>query len=108
MATATAKRKTKPNASVPVEDQRKLYQYLIKSRTFDERCRRLFKQGRFPGTYFSAVGQEASSVGSAYDLTQQDLDNLSDFILALDFDRHAKKVLTRKDIDAENSFKQGD
>ena len=35
-----------------------LYYYLTLVRTTDERCRRLFKQGRFHGTYFSAVGQE--------------------------------------------------
>ena len=34
-------------------------------RQVDERCRRLFKQGRFHGTYFSAVGQEATVVGRA-------------------------------------------
>jgi TPP-dependent pyruvate/acetoin dehydrogenase alpha subunit len=42
-------------------------------RQFDERCRRLFKQGRFHGTYFSAVGQEATVVGSAYGLRPEDV-----------------------------------
>jgi TPP-dependent pyruvate/acetoin dehydrogenase alpha subunit len=61
------------NIGVPVEDQRKLYYHLVKARLFDERCRKLFKQGRFPGTYFSAVGQEAAGVGSAYGLRKDDV-----------------------------------
>lgn len=75
MGTATAAR-SKPHQidqSVQVEDQKQLYRWLLKTRTFDERCRKLFKQGRFPGTYFSAVGQEAASVGSAYGLTKDDI-----------------------------------
>jgi TPP-dependent pyruvate/acetoin dehydrogenase alpha subunit len=42
-------------------------------RQVDERCRRLFKQGRFHGTYFSAVGQEATVVGSSYGLRPEDV-----------------------------------
>ncbi len=60
-------------AGLSAEDQRRLYYFLIKTRLFDERCRRLFKQGRFPGTYFSAVGQEAAGVGSAYGLLKDDI-----------------------------------
>lgn len=58
---------------VSAEDQRNLYYHLIKVRQFDERCRRLFKQGRFPGTYFSQVGQEASTVAPAYCLNTNDM-----------------------------------
>jgi TPP-dependent pyruvate/acetoin dehydrogenase alpha subunit len=68
--------KQAPSAPIPAvsaEDQKKLYYFLIKTRLFDERCRRLFKQGRFSGTYFSAVGQEASGVGSAYGLRTDDV-----------------------------------
>lgn len=68
--------KTKPtgaDAGLSNEDQRRLYYFLIKTRLFDERCRRLFKQGRFPGTYFSAVGQEAAGVGSAFGLRNDDV-----------------------------------
>ncbi len=61
------------SAIVSREDQRRLYYFLIKTRIFDERCRRLFKQGRFPGTYFSAVGQEAAGVGSAFGLRPDDI-----------------------------------
>jgi pyruvate dehydrogenase E1 component alpha subunit len=62
-----------PACDVLPEDQRNLYYFLVKTRIFDERCRRLFKQGRFPGTYFSAVGQEAAGVGSAYGLHKDDV-----------------------------------
>lgn len=60
-------------AATKPEDQKNLYYHLLKVRTFDERCRRLFKQGRFPGTYFSQVGQEATSVGPAYALREKDM-----------------------------------
>lgn len=62
-----------PTAGISADDQRKLYYFMVKTRLFDERCRRLFKQGRFPGTYFSAVGQEAAGVGSAFGLRPEDV-----------------------------------
>ena len=55
------------------DELRGLYYYANLVRQFDERCRRLFKQGRFHGTYFSAVGQEATVVGSAYGLRPDDV-----------------------------------
>ena len=48
------------------------------------------------------------SIMPKYDLKEQDLNNLSDFILALDFDRHRMKILSHKDIEAKNSSKRGD
>ncbi len=48
------------------------------------------------------------SIMPKYDLKEQDLNNLSDFILALDLDRHGMRILSQKDIDAKNSSKQGD
>ena len=48
------------------------------------------------------------SIMPKYDLKEQDLNNLSDFILALDFDRHAMKITTRKDINAKFLSEQGD
>lgn len=50
-----------------------LYYYMNLVRQVDERCRRLFKQGRFHGTYFSAVGQEATVVGPCYGLRPEDM-----------------------------------
>jgi ubiquinol-cytochrome c reductase cytochrome b subunit len=48
------------------------------------------------------------SIMPKYDLTPQDLNNLSDFILALDFDRHAMKIIEQKDVNAKNLPTQGD
>ena len=50
-----------------------LYISLVKTRTTDERLRKLFRQGRFAGTYFSAVGQEATTVGPTYGLRKDDI-----------------------------------
>jgi acetoin:2,6-dichlorophenolindophenol oxidoreductase subunit alpha len=55
------------------DELRGLYYYANLVRQVDERCRRLFKQGRFHGTYFSAVGQEATVVGSCYGLRPEDV-----------------------------------
>lgn len=50
-----------------------LYYYLMKTRLLDERFRKMFRQGRFAGTYFSAVGQEACTVGVVYGLRDEDI-----------------------------------
>ena len=50
-----------------------LYYNLLKTRTVDERLRKLFRQGRYAGTYFSAVGQEATTVGPTYGLRNEDI-----------------------------------
>ena len=50
-----------------------LYTNLLKTRLLDERFRKLFRQGRFAGTYFSAVGQEATTVGPTYGTRDADL-----------------------------------
>lgn len=50
-----------------------LYSNLLKTRLLDERFRKLFRQGRFAGTYFSAVGQEATTVGPTYGLFDEDI-----------------------------------
>jgi len=50
-----------------------LYYNLIKTRMLDEKFRKLFRQGRFAGTYFSAVGQEATTVGPTYGLRDDDV-----------------------------------
>lgn len=58
--------------AVSNDELKGLYYYMNLVRQFDERCRRLFKQGRFHGTYFSAVGQEATVVGPCYGLRPDD------------------------------------
>ena len=44
------------------EDLERLYYFLGLTRNLDDRLRKLFRQGRFEGTYFSAIGQEATTV----------------------------------------------
>lgn len=51
---------------------RRLYSYMLKCRTVEERIRILFRQGRFAGNYFAAVGQEATQVGATVDLLPDD------------------------------------
>jgi len=58
---------------LPDETLLGLYTNLLKTRMLDERFRRLFRQGRFAGTYFSAVGQEATTVGPTYGLRDEDI-----------------------------------
>ena len=59
---------------VPVDEPilRRLYSYMLKCRTVEERIRVLFRQSRFSGNYFSAVGQEATEVGTTMDLLPED------------------------------------
>lgn len=70
--TATRAVKNAPGARLEREQHLRLYHNLKKTRLFDERCRKLFKAGRLPGTYFSQVGQEAIGVGSCTFLRHED------------------------------------
>ncbi len=51
---------------------RRLYAYMLKCRMVEERIRLLYRQGRFAGNYFAAVGQEATEVGATIDLLPED------------------------------------
>ncbi len=51
---------------------RRLYSYMLKCRMVEERIRLLYRQGRFAGNYFAAVGQEATEVGVTLDLLPED------------------------------------
>lgn len=51
---------------------RRLYAYMLKCRMVEERIRVLYRQGRFAGNYFAAVGQEATEVGATIDLQPED------------------------------------
>ncbi len=74
MSTRSAVKKVKPNKTGLSEDiLLGLYISLVKTRTTDERLRKLFRQGRFAGTYFSAVGQEATTVGPTFGLRKEDI-----------------------------------
>ncbi|MEW5923272.1 MAG: thiamine pyrophosphate-dependent dehydrogenase E1 component subunit alpha, partial [Candidatus Zixiibacteriota bacterium] len=70
------KKAAKPSlkqSGLPEETLLGLYTNLLKTRMLDERFRKLFRQGRFAGTYFSAVGQEATTVGPTYGLRDEDI-----------------------------------
>ncbi|MBI2876622.1 MAG: thiamine pyrophosphate-dependent dehydrogenase E1 component subunit alpha, partial [Candidatus Tectomicrobia bacterium] len=54
------------------EDLERLYELLLLTRTLDDRLRKLFRQGRFEGTYFSAIGQEATTVVPTFLLKKDD------------------------------------
>lgn len=49
-----------------------LYHMLLKCRMSDEKARVLFRQGKYGGNFYSAVGQEATNVGTAYALREDD------------------------------------
>ena len=62
------------NGSALISDDKlkQLYTTMLKCRTLEERARVLFKQSKFTGNYYAAVGQEATAVGVAVDLRPED------------------------------------
>ena len=80
-ATAAAKVDTAPqlqrqprDVSAPLDAAmlKRLYACMLKCRLVEERARLLFRQGKFAGNYDSAVGQEATEVGTTIDLLPED------------------------------------
>jgi TPP-dependent pyruvate/acetoin dehydrogenase alpha subunit len=77
---ATAAPASKPaakpsgNGAPPLDETllKRLYSYMLKCRMVEERARILFKQGKFAGNYYAAVGQEATEVGATIDLEPGD------------------------------------
>jgi TPP-dependent pyruvate/acetoin dehydrogenase alpha subunit len=65
---------TQGNGAPPLDEKilKRLYSFMLKCRTVEERARILFKQGKFAGNYYAAVGQEATEVGCTIDLEEQD------------------------------------
>jgi pyruvate dehydrogenase E1 component alpha subunit len=53
------------------EEIKKLFEWMILARTFDDKAFKLQREGRL-GTYASILGQEAAQVGSAFALTPDD------------------------------------
>ena len=53
------------------EEIKTIYEIVVLSRIFDDKCINLQRQGRM-GTYASIRGQEASEIGSAYALSKED------------------------------------
>jgi len=72
-AKETDKKPSLKEIGLPEQTLMGLYNNLLKTRLLDERLRKLFRQGRFAGTYFSAVGQEATTVGPTYGLRDDDI-----------------------------------
>ena len=70
----TAQQASSGNGVEPLSAEllKRLYSYMLKCRTVEERARVLFKQGKFAGNYYAAVGQEATEVGCSIDLEEQD------------------------------------
>ena len=57
--------------SLSDKDIRKLYQWMVLARTFDDKAFKLQREGRL-GTYASLLGQEAAQIGSAFALQSSD------------------------------------
>jgi pyruvate dehydrogenase E1 component alpha subunit len=72
-AKETEKRPSLKQIGLSEETLLGLYRCMLTSRLLDERFRKLFRQGRYAGTYFSAVGQEACTIGSCYGLRDDDI-----------------------------------
>ena len=51
---------------------RELYRYLYLTRALEERFENLFKQGQIVGGLYRSLGQEATAVGTAYALGEED------------------------------------
>jgi TPP-dependent pyruvate/acetoin dehydrogenase alpha subunit len=54
------------------EKKLQLFRRLVLTREFDARMRRLFRQGRFEGTFYSQIGQEACDVVIAFQMRKED------------------------------------
>jgi pyruvate dehydrogenase E1 component alpha subunit len=55
------------------EDQRRLFYRLLLCRNFDEKMRILFRQAKYAGTFFSCVGQEATTVVPTFLAQKEDI-----------------------------------
>src|SRR5436305_5917515 len=71
-APAAASETKNGTAPLPEAKLKQIYSTMLKCRTMEEKIRILFKQGRFSGNYYAAVGQEATEVGCAIDLRPTD------------------------------------
>src|SRR5260221_1071282 len=71
-ASAGNQKSSNGTAPVPEAKLKQIYSLMLKCRTMEEKIRILFKQGRFSGNYYAAVGQEATEVGCAIDLRPTD------------------------------------
>ena len=56
------------------EEALELYYYMRLNRSLDELLVRLFRQNKIVGGLYGSLGQEATSIGTAYALAQRRLD----------------------------------
>src|SRR6266850_2515493 len=61
------------NPGLPRERLLELHRFLVLNRMIEEKLSALFRQGKITCGLYSSLGQEASSVGSAYALAPEDL-----------------------------------
>lgn len=71
-AEAAAKPAADGKPPIPAEKLKQMYALMVQCRTMEARISNLFKQGRFAGNYYPALGQEATAVGCAVDLLPGD------------------------------------
>jgi TPP-dependent pyruvate/acetoin dehydrogenase alpha subunit len=80
-----------------------LYSTMLKCRMMEERIRILFKQSKFSGNYYAAVGQEAAAVGAAIDLLPEDTigpshrDFITNFIKGAPLEKMFCQLYARRD-----------
>lgn len=55
-----------------LDDRTALLRYMLLMRTLEERAMNLYRQGKVPGSFYDALGQEAVSVGPAFALAPAD------------------------------------
>jgi TPP-dependent pyruvate/acetoin dehydrogenase alpha subunit len=72
-STKSARKPAKREIGIPDDTLMALYANILKTRLLDEKLRKLFRQGRYAGTYFSAVGQECTTVCPSYGLKDEDI-----------------------------------
>src|SRR5215470_17281224 len=59
--------------TLPPERQRELYRYMLLNRVVEERLVNLYRQGKVVGGLYRSLGQEATSIGTAYALEDGDI-----------------------------------
>ena len=59
--------------TLPAERQKEMYRYMLLSRLVEERLTNLYRQGKVVGGLYRSLGQEATSVGTAYALEEGDI-----------------------------------
>ncbi|HEV8267619.1 MAG TPA: thiamine pyrophosphate-dependent dehydrogenase E1 component subunit alpha [Thermoanaerobaculia bacterium] len=59
--------------SLSYERQKELYRYMVLNRAVEERLVNLYRQGKVVGGLYRSLGQEATSVGTAYALDPGDI-----------------------------------